>query len=232
MTLTLTQPPQAQHTPRCGPQHSLPTATIPNRRWSRQARFSVRPAPSQAQALGPPNVAPRPVPWYLRPQCLGQGGHHDGLGEGVAAGPGQGEPELEALGRDLVRSVCRRRNPTPTPYTPDGLNFPKALPSAGIGSVRDFRGDGLFFRSDPHRLEIAIEWVEPLLGLWPLEKSRARAGNTKTQVPGARGTWGKDPAAPEVSPRNPATSFPFTVWPNGPPTGGKPQDTDFKYVLA
>ena len=51
----------------------------------------------------------------------------------------------------------------------------------------------LFFRSGPHRQEIAIYYYfGPFGDLWYFEKFRAEAENTKTEIPGARARFGRN----------------------------------------
>ena len=63
----------------------------------------------------------------------------------------------------------------------------------------------LFFCSDLHQPEKAMEWVfRPIWGLWHSEQLRTRVENRKIQFPGVRGTFGGEIRPPKkVLPRIP-----------------------------
>ena len=72
----------------------------------------------------------------------------------------------------------------------------------------------------------------PIWSLWHLEKFRARAGNTKTQLPGAQGILGEKSGRPKGLSSKFCKNNSVYVLANRTPTGGKSRNTRFLAHLA
>ena len=72
----------------------------------------------------------------------------------------------------------------------------------------------------------------PILGLWDLEKFRARAGNTETQFPAARGTFGREIRLPAKFHPEILHFFTFYVLADCTPTGRKSRNNGFLFYFG